>query len=102
MTFLLAFFATVAGAVVGFALGAVIGAVAAAGFGMSNFEGVAGYFIMFFCGPLGGLIGMIIGAVWMLWRRGVRTFSGIAGRFALIVVTIAVLSAGGVSLIFAV
>ena len=38
MTFLLAFFATVAGAVVGFALGAVIGAVAAAGFGMSSFD----------------------------------------------------------------
>jgi hypothetical protein len=102
MTFLLALFTTMAGAIVGFALGAAIGAVAAAALGMSSFEGVAGYFVIFFCAPLGGLIGMIIGAVWMLWRRGVRTFGGIAGRFALIVVTIAALSAGGVSLMFAV
>lgn len=100
MTFLLTFVATLIGGAAGFAAGAAIGAAAAGIFGMSNFEGAAGYFVIFLCGPLGALIGMIGGAVWMLWRRGVRSFGAIAGRFVLIVAGIAAITGGGLYLAY--
>ena len=37
--------------------------------GMSNFEGAAGYFMVFVGGPAGALIGLGLG-VWLVTRRG--------------------------------
>lgn len=67
--------------------------------GISSFEGAAGYFAVFVFGPVGGLIGLVLG-LWLVFRYkgGHRTFSAIAGRSAFVVVAIAVVAAAGVQL----
>ena len=75
------FFVALIGAIIGLIAGFVAGAFAGAGIAaathMSSFEGASGYFAVFFCGPIGGLIGLVLG-VWIALRlRGVR--AGIGG-----------------------
>ena len=57
----------VIGAPAGGALGALVGSLAADYFRISNFEGGAGYYVMFLYVLPGILIGAIVGAV-VLWR----------------------------------
>jgi len=99
MTYVLAFLAAVAGTVAGFFLASALGSVVASALGISNFEGAAGYFAVFVFGPVGGLIGLVLG-LWLVFRYkgGHRTFSAIAGRSAFVVVAIAVVAAAGVQL----
>ena len=99
MTYVLAFLAAVAGTVAGFFLASALGSVLAPALGISSFEGAAGYFAVFVVGPVGGLIGLVLG-LWLVlrYKGGYRTFSAIAGRSALIVVAIAVVAAAGVQL----
>ena len=57
----------VIGAPLGGVLGALVGSLAADFFKISNFEGGAGYYVLFFFVLPGILIGAIVGAV-VLWR----------------------------------
>jgi hypothetical protein len=61
MIYILAFLAGVIGAGAGFFLAAVLGSVLAGALGGSSFEGAAGYLAVFGFGPVGGLIGLILG-----------------------------------------
>jgi MFS family permease len=99
MTYILAFLAAAAGGVAGYFAAATIGVLLAQQFGMSNFEGAAGYFAAFVIGPVGGLIGLILGA-WLVFRYkgGYRGFSAIAGRSAIIFAAIAAVAVGAVRL----
>src|SRR5690349_7906362 len=94
MTFVLALVAAVVGFGVGAFLGTAIASVLAPILGISSFEGASGYFAVFIGGGLGGLLGLITGAVWMLRRRGIQGFGGIAGRFGLVVAGVVALTAG--------
>lgn len=100
MTYVLALLAAVVGAALGFGIGAIAGTLLAPALGISSFEGAAGYFVMFVCGPVGGLIGLIGAATWVLHRRGHRTFGAIAGRLGLIGLVIVGLTAGGLGLLY--
>src|SRR5690242_10774956 len=97
MTYLLALLAAVAGAVLGYLGAAGIGAVLAAAFRMSSFEGASGYFVAFVAGPIGAIAGLVLGMYLALrLHGGFSGFSAIAGRMAMIVVAIGVLTAGGI------
>ncbi|MGN6573159.1 MAG: hypothetical protein ACTHLO_17275 [Pseudolabrys sp.] len=102
MVYVLAFFAAIAGAIGGFFAGAAIGSVAATAFGVSAFEGGAGYFAAFVFGLPGGLTGFTIG-LWLAFRfgGGHRGFSAIAGRSVIVIVAIVVAATLGVQLRFA-
>jgi hypothetical protein len=73
MTYFLTLLAGLVGAILGFGIAELLGLVLAPVFGISTFEGAAGYFVIFVCGPLGGLVGLVAASIWMLRRRGVRT-----------------------------
>jgi hypothetical protein len=94
MTCILALLAAIAGGAIGAALGISIASILASILGISSFEGAAGYFAVFLGGPIGGLIGLVTGAVWILRRRGHRGFGAVAGRFGLVLVGVAALAAG--------
>lgn len=99
MTYVLAFLAAVAGGTAGFFLAAAIGGVLAPMLGISSFEGAAGYFAAFVLGPVGGLIGLVLG-LWLVFRfkGGHRGFAAIAKRGALIVAALSAVATGGVLL----
>jgi hypothetical protein len=61
MIYILAFLAAVIGAGAGFFLAAALGGVLAGALGVSSFEGAAGYLAVFGFGPVGGLVGLILG-----------------------------------------
>jgi len=67
VTFLVALVGAIVGLVGGFVAGAVAGTFIAAATHMSNFEGASGYFAVFFCGPIGALVGLVLG-VWIALR----------------------------------
>jgi hypothetical protein len=94
MTYVLAFLAAIAGAAAGALLGGIIGGALAPMFGISSFEGASGYFVVFVCAPIGGLIGLVVGAVWMLRQRGVRSAGALAGRFSIVVLGLIAMAAG--------
>jgi hypothetical protein len=100
MTFLLALLAGIAGALGGYLLGAGAGAALAPLLGVSSFEGEAGYFAAFLCGPLGAVVGLIAGVVLVLRRRGVRAFGAVTVRLALVAVSIAALVAAGIGVMY--
>ena len=95
MTYVLALLAGILGAGLGFALGAAGAAVLAPMLGISGFEGASGYFAVFVGGPIGALLGLVLGASLVLRRAGHRGFGAIAGRLALVVAGVAV-TAGAV------
>lgn len=99
MTYVLAFLAAIAGTVGGFFAATALGGAVATLLGISSFEGEAGYFAVFVFGPVGGLIGLVIG-LWLVFRYkgGHRTFSAIASRSAIVIVAIVVVAAVGVQL----
>jgi hypothetical protein len=94
MTYVLAFLAAIAGAAAGAFLGGIIGGGLAPVFGISSFEGASGYFVVFVCAPIGGLIGLVVGTVWVLRQRGVRSAGALAGRFSMVVLGLIALAAG--------
>ena len=100
MTFLLALLAGIVGAVGGYLLAAVGCAALAPLLGISSFEGEAGYFAAFLCGPLGAIVGLIAGIVLVLRRRGVRAFGAVTGRLALVVASITALVAAGIGVMY--
>jgi hypothetical protein len=81
-TFLIALVCGGIGLVAGFFAGAVVGAGIAAATHMSTFEGAAGYFAVFVCGPIGALIGLV-GGVWLALRvRGVKGGIGVVATYS--------------------
>ena len=100
MTFQLALLAGIAGAAGGYLLAAGAGAVLAPLLGISSFEGEAGYFAAFLCGPLGAIVGLIAGVVLVVRRRGMRAFGAVAGRLALVVLSIVALVAAGIGVMY--
>jgi hypothetical protein len=90
MTYVLALLAAIVGGAIGTALGFFVAGALAPVLGITSFEGAAGYFAVFIGGPIGGLIGIVAGAVWMLRRRGVTGFGAISGRLGLVAVGIVV------------
>ena len=72
MTYLLALLAALVGAALGFALGAAAAGLAAPVLGITSFEGASGYFAVFIGGPIGGLAGLVLGALLVLRRAGHR------------------------------
>ena len=84
MTYLLALLAGLVGAGVGFVLGSAAAGALAPVLGISSFEGAAGYFAVFLGGPVGALVGLVLGALLVLWRAGHRTLGALAGRGLLV------------------
>jgi hypothetical protein len=81
-TFLIALVCGGIGLVAGFFAGAFVGAGIAAATHMSTFEGAAGYFAVFVCGPIGALIGLVVG-VWLALRmRGVKGGIGVVATYS--------------------
>lgn len=100
MTYLLALLGAIAGAAIGAFLGVSIGSVLAAMLGISSFEGASGYFAVFIGGPIGGLIGLVLGAVIVLRRRGQTGFGAISGRLGLIVLGVIAVVAVGIGVLY--
>lgn len=63
-TFVMTLVGGVVGLVAGFCAGALAGMGIAAVTRMANFEGTAGYFAVFLCGPIGAVLGLVAG-VWL-------------------------------------
>lgn len=84
MTYVFALLGAIAGAAIGAFLGVSIGAVLAMMLGISSFEGASGYFAVYIGGPIGGLIGLVLGGALVLRKRGVTGFGAISGRLGLI------------------
>ena len=84
MTYVFALLAGLVGAALGFAAGAAVAAALAPALGITSFEGASGYFAIFIGGPLGGLLGLVLGSVIALRRGGHRGFAAIGGRIALV------------------
>jgi hypothetical protein len=99
MTYLLALLAALVGAALGFALGATVAGLLAPILGITSFEGASGYFAVFIGGPLGGLAGMVLGALLVLrraqQRTGERRGGAIAGGVALVLVGVVGVAAAG-------
>jgi hypothetical protein len=93
MTILYALIAAIVGGAVGAGIGVGIASLLAPALGISSFEGAAGYFTVFIGGPLGGLLGLMLGAVLVLRRRGHRGFGAISGRVGLVFVGVALVAA---------
>ncbi len=100
MKLLLTLLAGLLGAVLGGFLGVVGGAALAPVFGISDFEGAAGYFAVFIGGPVGVLIGLVAGIVLASRLSGVRSGTAIAGRFGLALVVLVALIAGGLAFMY--
>ncbi len=96
MTFLLSVFFGIAGALAGWFV-AAFAAIALGGLaGMSDFEGGRAMFAVWGVGPIGGLVGLILGVVLTLRYRGKLTsFGALAGRGALVIAAIVALIGAG-------
>jgi hypothetical protein len=99
MTYVLAALAALICAVGGFSIAATVGGAIAPLIGISSFEGAAGYLAVFVLGPIGGLIGLVLG-LWLVLRYhgGYHGFAAIVKRGALVVGVLAILAGGGVLL----
>jgi hypothetical protein len=95
MTYLLALVAALVGAALGFALGATVAGLLAPALGITSFEGASGYFAVFVGGPIGGLAGLVLGALLVLRRAQRRTGQAVAGRLALVLVGVIGVAAAG-------
>jgi hypothetical protein len=98
MTYALALLAAIVGAALGCALGVALASALAPVLGISSFEGASGYFAVFIGGPMGGLLGLVLGATLVLGRAGHRSVGAVGGRLAVIlagVVSIGAVVLGG-------
>jgi hypothetical protein len=100
MTYVLALVAAIVGGAIGTALGFFVAGALAAVLGITSFEGASGYFAVFIGGPIGCLIGMVAGAVWMLRRRGVQGFGAISGRLGLVAVGVVAAAAAVIGVLY--
>jgi hypothetical protein len=100
VTFLVALLGSVAGLVAGALAGALAGSLIAAATHMSNFEGAAGYFVVFACAPIGALVGLPLG-VWLALRlRGAsRSLAAVALYSGLGLGTVIAGAAGVIALV---
>jgi MFS family permease len=95
MTFLLAMLGGAVGATLGWVIAALltiwIGGLA----GVSDFEGGRGMLAVFGIGPIGGLIGLVLG-IWLTLRwRGERGLPRLGLKIPLVIAAIGALAAGG-------
>jgi hypothetical protein len=100
VTYLLALLGAITGAAVGAFLGTAIASVLAPVLGITSFEGAAGYFAVFIGGPLGGLIGLVLGAILVLRRRGHQGFGAISGRVGLVFVGMIAVAAAVIGFLY--
>jgi hypothetical protein len=100
MTYLLALLAAIAGCAVGAGLGMAAAGMMAPVLGISSFEGASGYFAVLIGGPIGGLLGLVLGAVLVLRKRGHRGFSAVAGRLTVVVGGVALAAAGALGILY--
>jgi MFS family permease len=102
MTTLIAFLGGLAGAVIGWIAAAAIALVLSGYYGVSDFEGQRGMTAIFFFGPIGGLIGLILGT-WLALRLRAGTKVGprsLAVRLPVVVAGIAALVAAIVGALY--
>jgi hypothetical protein len=99
-TFLIALLGGVVGLIGGFFAGAFIDMAIAVATHMSTFEGAAGYFAVFLCGPIGGIFGLVLG-VWLALRRcgGPKSFFALLAYSGLSLGAIVAVSAGVIMLL---
>lgn len=95
MTYLLALLVALVGAALGFALGATAAGLLAPVFGITSFEGAAGYFSVFIGGPIGALAGLLLGALLVLRRAGQRSAGAMVGGVVFVLVGAIGLAAAG-------
>jgi hypothetical protein len=95
MTYLLALLAGLAGAAAGWIAAAAATLLLGGTFGVSDFEGGRGMLAVWGIGPIGGLIGLLVGAGLVLRLRGGHSAGGIALRVPLVVAGIAAIVAAG-------
>ncbi len=100
MTYLLALLAAIVGCAVGAGLGMAVAGMLAPVLGISSFEGASGYFAVLIGGPIGGLLGLVLGAVWVLRKRGHRGFGAIAGRLGVVVGGVALVAAAALGILY--
>jgi MFS family permease len=95
MTFILAVLGGILGAAFGWTAAAFAAIVISGYLGVSDFEGARAMGAIWGVGPIGGLVGLIVG-IWLVMRaRGVRGFTATALRMPLVIGCIAALTAGG-------
>jgi hypothetical protein len=100
MTYVLALLAAIAGCALGAGLGMAVAGMLAPVLGISSFEGASGYFAVLIGGPIGGLLGLVLGAVLVLRKRGHHGFGAIAGRLGLVVIGVAAIAAAGIGVLY--
>jgi hypothetical protein len=85
MIFAQAILAGIAGALGGGVLGLAASYILVPLLRIPAMEGQAGMFALFLCVPIGAAIGFVLGALWLLRRRGVRGFGPLVGHLAIVV-----------------
>jgi hypothetical protein len=100
MTYLFALLAAIAGGAIGAGLGMAIAGMLAPVLGISSFEGASGYFAVFIGGPIGGLLGLVLGAVLVLRKRGHHGFGAITGRLGVVLAGVILVAAAGIGILY--
>jgi hypothetical protein len=95
MAYFLAILASLIGGGVGFLLAAAAAGVLAPALGISSFEGAAGYFAIFIGGPIGAVVGVVLGPILVLRRAGHRRIGALLPRVALAIFGALALVAAG-------
>jgi len=96
MIYLLALLAGLLGAAIGAVAGFALGSALAGVFGISSFEGAAGYFALSIAILL-GFAGLLAGIVLALRiKGGYRSFAALTGRTALVLVVVAAIATVGI------
>lgn len=96
MVYLIALLAGLLMAAIGAVLGLAFGSALAGAFGISSFEGAAGYFAVSIA-ILAGFVGLIAGIVLALWiKGGISGFFALGARTAVLLVVVAAIATGGV------
>jgi hypothetical protein len=95
LVWLLAILAALVGGGAGFLLAAAVAGALAPALGISSFEGAAGYFAVFIGGPIGAVVGLLVGPILVLRWAGHRRRGALLPRVALAVLgAVAVVAAG--------
>jgi hypothetical protein len=94
MTFVLAAFAGIVGAAIGWTVAAALAIGVGSLLGMSNVEGALGMQAIFGVGPVGGLAGLVVGIWLVLRKRGHGSVAGLAWRIPVVILAIGGLVAG--------
>jgi MFS family permease len=102
MTNLFAILGGLVGAVVGWIAAAAIAIVVSGYFGVSDFEGQRGMAAIFFFGPIGGIVGLVVGTWFALrLRSGAKVGSkGLALRLLVVIIAIAGLAIAAFTLLY--